>query len=132
MKNLFIPMCAALFLLFGTTVSKAQDTAKGLIINTTSQAEVDKIVASLKGADPATYRLTVNYGAAPLSAVGKVGGSSVAVGAGGVAASDVILAVKVITTGKDLQNSIISKLNSSLTKQSFKSVKASALRGGGL
>ncbi|TKC08856.1 hypothetical protein [Pedobacter frigoris] len=130
MKKLFIPTLCAGLLLFGATASKAQ-TAKALIVNTTSEAEVNKIVESLKGADPSTYRLTVNYGTAPLSSIGKVGGATVGAG-GGFNASDVIVIQKIITNGKDLQNSIISKLNTNLSKQSFKSVKLSAVRGRGL
>jgi hypothetical protein len=137
MKNLFIPMCAVLFVLFGTTVSKAQDTAKGLIINTTSQAEVDKILETLKNEDPSTYRLTVTttskggrqsskvYGTAALGSIKKIGGSTGPVG-GGYAANDIVILVKNIVRGKEIQDAVISQLNTSLSKQAMKSVKINA------
>lgn len=137
MKNLFIPMCAALFLLFGTTASKAQDTAKGLIINTSSQAEVDKILETLKNEDPSTYRLTVSttskegrksskvYGTAALGSIKKIGGSTGPVG-GGYAANDIVILVKNIVRGKEIQDAVISQLNTSLSKQAMKTVKINA------
>lgn len=139
MKKLFIPICASLFLMFGATQLKAQETAKGLIINTSSQAEVDKVLATLKNEDPSTYRLTVTtnnggrssskvYGTAPIGTIGKLSGSRV-IGKGGLSAADIIVAVKVITKGKDLQNAVISQLNTNLTKKSVQSVKLNAVRG---
>ncbi len=142
MKKLFIPICASLFLMFGATQLKAQETAKGIIINTSSQAEVDKVLASLKNEDPSTYRLTVTtnkggrssskvFGTAPIGTIGKLSGSKIA-GKGGLAASDIIIAVKVITNGKELQNAVISQLNTNLTQKSVQSVKLNAVKGRGL
>ncbi|CAM3952734.1 hypothetical protein SAMN06265348_104150 [Pedobacter westerhofensis] len=142
MKKLFIPLCAGALLMLGSSRLMAQETAKALIINTSSSSEVNKILASLKDADPSTYRLTVSttnrgkasstvYGTAPLSAIGKVNGSTGKIG-GGYAASDVIVAVKVITNGKDFQRDIISKLNKNLSTQTVKTVSTSALRGGNM
>lgn len=125
MKKFLIPACVALCMFIHVSQTKAQ-TAQALIIQTNSKEEVDKIMESLKNADPSTYRLTVNYGTAPLSAIGKAGGAAVG-GAGGYAASDVIVIQKVITNGKDLQNAVISRLNTKLSQQSFKSVKVSAV-----
>lgn len=142
MKKLFIPVCASLFLMFGATQLKAQETAKGVIINTSSQSEVDKVLASLKNEDPSTYRLTVTtnkggrssskvYGTAPIGTIGKLSGSKVGTN-GGIAAADFIVAVKVITKGKALQDAIISQLNTNLTQKSVQSVKLNAVKGRGL
>lgn len=142
MKKLLIPICASLFLMFGATQLKAQETAKGIIINTSSQAEVDKVLASLKNEDPSTYRLTVTttkggrssskvFGTAPIGTIGKLSGSKIT-GKGGLAASDIIIAVKVITNGKELQNAVISQLNTNLTQKSVQSVKLNAVKGKGL
>ncbi|WP_342327939.1 hypothetical protein [Pedobacter sp. FW305-3-2-15-E-R2A2] len=142
MKKLLIPICASLFLLFGATSSKAQETAKGLIINTSSQAEVDKVLAALKNEDPSTYRLTVTtntggrssskvYGTAPIGKIAKLRGSSIGT-RGGLAASDIIVVVKVITKGKAIQDAVISQLNTNLTQKSIQSVKLNAAKGKGL
>lgn len=141
MKKLLIPICASLFLMLGATASNAQETAKGIIINTSSQAEVDKVLATLKDEDPSTYRLTVTtskggrtsskvFGTAPIGTIGKLRGSKIGA-KGGLSASDIIVAVKVITNGKELQNAVISKLNSSLTQKAVQNVKLNAARGGG-
>ncbi|SHE86020.1 hypothetical protein [Pedobacter caeni] len=141
MKKLLIPICASLFLMLGATAANAQETAKGIIINTSSQAEVDKVLATLKNEDPSTYRLTVTtskggrssskvFGTAPIGTIGKLSGSKIGA-KGGLSASDVIVAVKVITNGKELQNAVISQLNSNLTKKAVQSVKLNAARGGG-
>lgn len=133
MKNLFIPLCAALFVLFGTTVKAQQETAKGLIVSTTSQAEVDKILETLKDQDPSTYRLTVStskggrlssktYGTAAIGSIRKVGGASRPVG-GGIAADDIVILVKNVFSGKDIQDAVISKLNTNLSKQAMKTVQ---------
>ena len=133
MKNLFIPLCAALFVLFGTTVKAQQETAKGLIVSTTSQAEVDKILETLKGQDPSTYRLTVStskggrlssktYGTAAIGSIQKVGGASRPVG-GGIAADDIVILVKNVFSGKDIQDAVISKLNTNLSRQAMKTVQ---------
>ncbi|SMC39874.1 hypothetical protein [Pedobacter africanus] len=133
MKNLFIPLCAALIVMFGTTVKAQQETAKGLIVNTSSQAEVDKILESLKGQDPSTYRFTVTnskggrlssktYGTAALGSIGKIGGTSRPVG-GGVAANDIVILVKNVFSGKEIQDAVISKLNTNLSKQAIKTVQ---------
>lgn len=133
MKNLFIPLCAALFVMFGTTVKAQQETAKGLIVNTSSQAEVDKILETLKGQDPSTYRFTVStskggrvssktYGTAAIGTIQKIGGASRPVG-GGIAANDFVLLVKNIFSGKDIQDAVISKLNTNLSKHAVKTVQ---------
>jgi hypothetical protein len=140
MKKLFTPICAGFLMMLGSTHLMAQDSAKALIINTSSSAETNKILSSLKSADPSTYRLTVSttsrgktsntvYGTAPLSSIGKLNGSTTKIGSGGYQASDVILAVKVITSGKDFQNQLLNKLNKNLTSQSFKTVNTAAMRG---
>ncbi|WP_276088251.1 hypothetical protein [Pedobacter sp. JY14-1] len=134
MKKLVIPACVALMAVFSAQTSKAQETSKGLIVSTSSQAEVDKILATLKNEDPSTYRLTVStkgkngrvsnkvYGTAPLGSMTKIGGSTIGRG-GSVAASDIIILVKNITKGKDIQDAVISQLNTNLTKQSLKTVQ---------
>jgi len=134
MKKLIIPACVALMAAFSAQISKAQETSKGLIVSTSSQAEVNKILETLKNEDPSTYRLTVNtkgangrvstkvYGTAPLGSMTKVGGGSIG-RTGGVAANDIIILVKNITKGKEIQDAVISQLNTNLTRQSLKTVQ---------
>jgi len=141
MKKLSIAIVAMGFFMLGTSQLFAQtkNDEKALLVKTNSESEVNKILQSLKGVDPSTYRFTVVsnkdgltsttiYGTAPLSLIQKVGGSGAPSIQSGYAASDQVLVVKVITNGRDIQRDIISKLDKSLTKQTVKAVKLNNLR----
>jgi hypothetical protein len=135
MKKLFIPFTIGV--VFVSTILYAQTkTAQGLIIHTTSQEETDKIVKSLEKVDPSTYRFTVTtvtngkkstkvFGTAPLSSIQKIGGGVRTPGAVSES-SDIIILVKVITKGKELQNQLISQLDRNLSKVSTKQLTLSA------
>ncbi|HMO39544.1 MAG TPA: hypothetical protein PKC76_16190 [Saprospiraceae bacterium] len=113
-----------------TTYAQAQkvQTGKALIINTTSKAEVDRIKEALKDADPSTYRLTITtdvkgkpktttLGSAPVSEVNKIkGATKLGSARGGYTASDVVVIVKVITSGYELRDNILKQMDAKLSK----------------
>jgi len=118
------------------------NSGKALILNTTSSSELQGIKASLKGVDPSTYRITIKekdrygnvktstLGTAPLSEVAKVSTNSDVKAAplqvGGLAASDVILVIKNITSSSVIQDQILQGLDKNFSKAIINDVKFSS------
>ncbi|MFN7115636.1 MAG: hypothetical protein ACK4TA_02495 [Saprospiraceae bacterium] len=121
---LFLTVC-----MVAVTYAQKAESGKALIISTTSKDEVEKIKASLKDADPSTYRLTITttdklgkskvttLGSAPLEEVNKIKGESKIAGLkGGYAASDIVILIKNITSSGVLRDNVLKQLNTKLSQ----------------
>ncbi len=137
MKKIIFFSFLVLAMLSNATRLLAQANGKCLIVNTTSRAEMDKIVASLKGVPSSAYHYTItthvngrtstrSYGTAPLSSVAKLQGRSNSGGAAADGFSDIIVIVKVGGKLGDLQSKIISQIDERLTNHLVVPVRISA------